>query len=210
MSTPGANAVLCWSGRVLAEDDLRRHWTSQSEIVLGTKTIVTPLALDFLKGKRVAIRRDDKSSDNGMSLGNWGIAVERPSPTVTAAIKALLREGRTLTDLETRGDVIGWIRSLATQVLRGPMPGAVIVSDQASLAACIANKIPGMRAASVSQAAEIGSLKAILSPNLFALTAAGRTFFELRQLLRLATASPPSCPEKMAMILQELDGHAHR
>src|SRR4029450_6047390 len=76
MRTPSTNAVLCWPGRLLAEDNLRRHWTSQREIVLGPKTIVTPLALDFLKGKRVAIRRDDKASDNGVSTGTWGIAVE--------------------------------------------------------------------------------------------------------------------------------------
>jgi hypothetical protein len=196
---------------LLAEDDLRRHWTSQREIVLGTKTIVTPLALDFLKGKRVAIRRDDKACDNGVSPSHWGIAVESPSSIVSAAMKALFQDGRTLIALENaRGDGIGWIRSIASQVVRGQPPGALIVSEQPSLAACIANKIPGIRAASVSQAAEIGSLNAVLSPNLFALTATGRTFFELRQLLKLATSSPPACPEAMTTTLRELDGHAHR
>jgi hypothetical protein len=211
MSTSSTNAVLCWPSRLLAEEDLRRHLTSQREIVLGTKTIVTPLALDFLKGKRVAIRRDDKAGDKGVSMGTWGIAVEAPSPVVAAAIQALLQDGRMLTVMEyVRGDVVDWIRSIAHQVVQRQAPGAVVVSEQPSLAACIANKVPGMRAASVSQTSEIGALKAVLSPNLFALTAAGRTFFELRQMLKLATASPPACPESTAKVLKELDGHAHR
>src|SRR5436190_15539439 len=123
MSTPSTNAILCWPGRLLAEEDLRRHWTSQREIVLGTKTIVTPLALDFLKGKCVAIRRDDKASDNDVSMRTWGIAVEAPSPVVAAAIKALLQDGRMLTVMDyVRGDVVDWIRSIANQVVRRQAP----------------------------------------------------------------------------------------
>ncbi len=205
MNAARETTVLWWTGQLLAEDDLRRHWTNQGEIVLSPRTIVTPLAFDFLKGKRIAIRREDKASDKRMSQTVWGIAEETPSPLVAAAVKALMHEGRTLAAIVGRG-----IRTIATNVSKGDPLGAVIVSDQPGLAVCIANKIPGVRAASISHATEVGLLIKTLGPNLFALTTTGRTFFELRQLLKAATASPPACPETLAKTLQELDGHAHR
>jgi hypothetical protein len=209
MSQAATASVLSWPGRVLAEDDLRRHWSSQSEIVLGLKTIVTPLAWDFLKSKRVAIRREQQPTSGG--AGSWGIAVEGPSVLVASVVKSLAQDGQTLIALENaRGDVITWIRMIAALVVRGQPPGAVIVSEHPGLAACVANKIPGLRAVAASQAAEIGALKMALGPNVIVFAALGHTYFELRQLLKLATASPPSCPEAASKSLRELDGHAHR
>ena len=211
MSAASATTVLWWPGRLLAEDDLRRHWTSQREIVLSPKTIVTPLALDFLKGKRIAIRREEKTNNSGVSASFvWGIVEETSSPLVAAAMKALNQEGRSLSIISGAGEWFTQIRAIAAKVANGNPPGVVVVSEQPGLAACIANKTAGVRAVSVSQAAEVVALRAMLGPNMFALTTTGRTFFELRQLLKSATASPPICPEPMAQTLREVDGHAHR
>ena len=183
--------VLWWPGRLLAEDDLRRHWTSQAEIVLGTKTIVTPLAWDFLRGKRIAIRREDKKSDTGVSA-TWGYAEQTPSSLVAAAIKAL--DGRALIAMENaRGDIVSWVRTIAQKVATGSPAGALVFSHEPGLTACVANKIRGVRAAAVSQPGEVKALQKILGPNLFAV-AEGRTFFELRQIVKLATESAPVNP----------------
>jgi hypothetical protein len=209
MSANGTASVLWWPGRLLAEDDLRRHWTSQREIFLAPKTIVTPLALDFLKVRHVAIRREEKASDSPLSQRTvWGIAVVRPSPSVTAAVKAVLRDGLQWLE-DTAGDTMSWVRSIADRVRRGDPPGAVIVCEQADLAACLANKVPGVRAAAVSRIADVTEAKKTFGPSLFVVAAAGLTYFELRQLLKLATDSPPECPERTAKVLAELD-HAHR
>ena len=211
MNAASATTVLWWPGRLLAEDDLRRHWTSQREIVLSPKTIVTPLALDFLKGKRIAIRREEKVSDAGAPMGVvWGIVEETSSPLVDAAMNALNQEGRSLSILSGSGEWIARLRGIATKLANGNPPGVVVVSEQPGLAACIANKTSGVRAASVSQAAEVVALREMLGPNMFVLTTTGRTFFELRQLLKTATASPPICPVPMSKTLREVDGHAHR
>jgi hypothetical protein len=48
-------------------------------------------------------------------------------------------------------------------------------------------------------------------PGLIAVEMPGRTFFEVRQILRtLCTCAGPACPEGVACTLKELDGHAHR
>ena len=197
-------SVLSWPEKLLAEDDLRRRWTGEREIVLGAKTIVTPLALDFLRGKRIAIRREN-ASDIGVSIaGGWGIALESPHSLLAAALKALANEGLSLVTLENAGkDKLAWVKSLAKRIAEGKPPGALLVSEHAALAACVANKTHGIRAAVVSQPGEVRLLKATLGPNLFTVAAAGRTYFELRQIVKLATASPPVSP------LGEIDD-AHR
>jgi len=48
-----------------------------------------------------------------------------------------------------------------------------------------------------------------LAANLLAVEMPGRTFFEVRQILRICCA-PAVCPADLAGTLQELDGHAHR
>jgi hypothetical protein len=49
-----------------------------------------------------------------------------------------------------------------------------------------------------------------LAANLLAVEMPGRTFFEVRQILRTLIAAPGACPGGVACTLRELDGHAHR
>jgi hypothetical protein len=47
--------------------------------------------------------------------------------------------------------------------------------------------------------------------NMLAVEMPGRTFFEIKQMLRLlGTGAKPCCPDGVACTLRELDGHAHR
>ena len=46
--------------------------------------------------------------------------------------------------------------------------------------------------------------------NLLVVEMPGRTFFEIRQILRTLYAAVAACPEGVACTLRELDGHAHR
>ena len=101
----GEARVLCWPGRLLSEDDLRRHLTCQHEILLATKTVVTPLALDHLRDKRVRIRREDIAAPPNnraatvSERGAWGYAQQNDDAMATAVIAALQREGIALVAL---------------------------------------------------------------------------------------------------------------
>lgn len=205
--------VLWWPGKLLSEDDLRRHWTSQGELVLGSRTIVTPLAWDWLRARHVQVRRevtDTVPASAGAPNAAWGIAEETPSEVVAAAIKALTLEGRSLTRLAGRtGPLAPWIRSFARAVAAGDPAALCLFCQEPALAACLANKVTGVRAVTVAAAAQLGSLQKTLGPNFYAIAAAGRTYFELRQLLQRITAVTPSCPPDLATTLTELE-HAHR
>lgn len=184
---------LWWPGRLLTEDDLRRHWMSQGEVVIGTRTIVTPLAWDLLRSKRVAVRREDKASDTPLST-TWGYAVETPSPLAAAAIRGIERP---LAAMESaKGDTIAWLKSIAAQVAKGTPVGAVVVNQEPGLAAYVANTVRGIRAAAVSQPGEVKALQKALGPNVFAVPLT-RTYFELRQIVKLVTESAPACPKAL-------------
>ena len=94
---------------------------------------------------------------------------------------------------------------------RAECPGAVLFCCDPALVCCVANKHSGLRAAPVLTAAHATRARATLGANLFAVEMPGRTFFEVRQILRtLCAAAGPNCPPGVACTLQELDGHAHR
>lgn len=204
----GEARVLCWPGRLLSEDDLRRHLTCQSEILLTLKTVVTPLALDHLRDKGVRIRREDAPA-NGRAgsvsdRSAWSYAQDSNDALVTATLAALQREGIKLVALPGTTP-LQWARAVAESTT----PGAVIFCTNAGLVCCVANKVPGVRGIAAMTAAQVKRAKESFGPNLFAVETVGRTFHELRQIVR-AAVGPTSCPADVVKVLQELDGHAHR
>jgi hypothetical protein len=78
------------------------------------------------------------------------------------------------------------------------------------LACCVANKLPGLRAVAVTTVAQAARATLALAANLLVVEMPGRTFFEVRQILRTLSGSTTSCPDGVACTLRELDGHAHR
>jgi hypothetical protein len=187
--------VLCWPRRVLSADDLRRHLTSQRELQLLPRTIVTPLAADELKARGVRITWQAVKPTVENATG-WGYAQERPDATVESAVRALERDGMRLRVLEMPAVAQG-------------LPAVVFCSDPA-LICCVTNKLSGVRAAVVATPQAAARAQQSLGANLLAIEVPGRTFFELRQMLRTICAGVPACPDALAKKLQELDGHAHR
>ena len=198
--------VLCWPKRLLSADDLRRHLTSQRELLLLPKTVITPLAADELKAKGVRITWEMPKTKDAVSpkQGTWCYAQEKHDAIVIAAIKALERDGITLTKLD-----FTMAHKIAETIVAGHLGGIIFCGDAATVC-CIANKTAGVRAAAVDNAAQLGRVKKNLGPNLFAIEMPGRTFFELRQLLKAIVTGAAVCPTDVANVLKELDGHAHR
>jgi Ribose/Galactose Isomerase len=197
--------VLCWPRRVLSADDLRRHLTSQRELQLLPRTVVTPLAADELKarGIRVTWRAPQPIAEKA---GGWGCAQERPDATVAAAVQALERDGTKLVALEMPAGS-PWSVSEAV----GRCAGVVVFCGDPALLCCVANKVAGVRAAVVATPQAAVRVRQSLAANLLAVEMPGRTFFELRQMLRtICGTGPACCPAELAKTLKELDGHAHR
>jgi hypothetical protein len=203
---PTTSNVLCWPNRLLSADDLRRHLTSQRELQLLPKTIVTPLAADELRAKGVRISWQVPTAKDATPAkqGTWIYAQEKRDALVVAAIQALEREGLVLTTLDFTS-----ARKIAEVVLAQHQGGLVFCGDPATLC-CIANKIAGVRAASVVNVAQALRAKKNVAANLVAIEMPGRTLFEIRQIVKTFVLGAARCPDEVANTLKELDGHAHR
>src|SRR6516164_3650174 len=151
-----STVILCWPKRLLSADDLRVHLTSQRELLLLPRTIIPPLAADELKAKGVRIRWQVPTAQDKAAPTQdiWCYAREKHDAMISAAIKAMERDGNTLTPLDVTAASGSWTRKVAEMILASYLGGIVFCGDPASTC-CVANKIGGMRAAPVLNAAQV-------------------------------------------------------
>jgi hypothetical protein len=201
--------ALRWTGRVLAFDDVRRRLDGRGELILSPGTIVTPLAADQLREQGVRVVREAAITQAGPAT--WGVAQERPHPFVESAVRSLEREGVALRALAVcEGEACRWAQALGACVRTGECRGGVVFCGDPGLVCCVANKTAGVRAVAVTTVGQAARAALTLGANFVAVEMPGRTFFEVRQILRTLCASAAPCPPGVACALQELDGHAHR
>jgi hypothetical protein len=135
-------------------------------------------------------------SSNGQSKPGWGYAIEgKPSTMLQVALRSLHRNGsapQVLADCVAGSCV--WVRDVA-QCLRSGR----------------CHKVPGVRAAAVTNIRQACRALTRLGANLLVVEMAERTYYECRELLRLCQdGTAAACPPEVAGVLKELDGHAHR
>jgi hypothetical protein len=143
---------------------------------------------------------------------NWGYAIQgRPVPLLQAALQSLQRDGLQPRLLPScAGEPCGWVRQVAECLKSGECKAAVVFCDETGLACCVSNKVAGIRAVAVTTVFQAKRALQELGANLLIVETAGKTFFELRQMLKLCATVEANCPAGVACVLQELDGHAHR
>jgi hypothetical protein len=152
-------------------------------------------------------------SGNGQGRATWGVAVEgRPAPMLQVALGAACRNGSAPQLLPScNGEACSWVREVAQCLQTGQCRTAVLFCQDAQIACCVANKVAGVRAAAVWTVTQAHRAVEQLGANLLVVEMAGRTFFEFKEMLRLChNGTGPACPARVACVLQELDGHAHR
>lgn len=149
---------------------------------------------------------------NGQPDARWGYTIQgKPAVMLQVALRALGRDGGSPATLpECNGDACAWVRRVAECLRTGACGTAVLFCDDPVLACCVANKVPGVRAAAVWTVPQAERAVAQVGANLLVVEMAGRTYYEFRELLRLCCRTPAACPPGVACVLQELDGHAHR
>jgi hypothetical protein len=209
----GNGAVLRWPGRVVTAEHLQRSLNGHRELALPPQAVITPLAADFLRERKIQVSRLPVEEKKQAPQLRWGYAQQRPQPVVADAVRNLEREGMALEELTARqADVpCRWAQGLADCVAAGRCCGGVVFCEDPGLVCCVANKVAGLRAVPVLTVSQAVRATLTLGANLLAVEMPGRTFFEVRQILRtLCCGQGPACPTGVACTLRELDGHAHR
>jgi hypothetical protein len=206
------DGVLRWSDRIVSAEALARSLDGQRELLVPTRAIITPLAAEQLRAKGVKITRQTIESQPA-AAARWGYAQDKLHPVVQSAVQTLARDGLPLKELPPpqKDTPWSWARAVAQCVARGECQGGVLFCQDAALVCCVANKVAGLRAAAATTVPQADRAVRTLGANLVAVEMPGRTFFEIRQILRtLCSTAESACPPDVACVLQELDGHAHR
>jgi len=200
--------------RVLTAELLSRLADGQRELLVSERTIVTPLAADELKRRGITlIRRAEAASKESVGDANWSVVTEQEDSTIASLLGSLDRDGLSIrrSHLTAGAGTSRWAMAVASLAASGKCNGVVAITQSAGLCCCVANKLPGIRAVAIASAQQATQALGTVGANVLALETAGRTFFELKQILRcVAESGKTGCPAELASVLQELDGHAHR
>src|SRR5262249_30219778 len=113
----------------------------------------------------------------------WQVIVSRSNPTLMAALDSLLVTG---IELEQRlaGDAKEAALTATSVVCRAEAAGAIVLSDQPEVVACLANRHETARAAPVSDVRALDRVLSSLQPNIVVIDPTNKNQFELRQLMK--------------------------
>ena len=185
------------SGPIITADLLEKSLRSGQSLRIGRGAILTPSARDWLHARRTPWTRQDKSgATSSAGRVRWHIILQTVTPTVRS-----LQDGlRRLAD--------GWKIELVGQPLEAAMrainlvntaecDGVVIFTEQADLVACQSNRNERVRAAVMQNSKQWEQVMRTLGANVVCISPIGRTFIELRNLLRDCAGTKPQAPSGM-------------
>ncbi len=168
--------------KVVTEDTLEASVNGHSVVEIGDGVVVTPTGRDWLRRQNVELIRG-KSSTSTAAAGpaKSGVAIVQSSSEAVEKV------------LDHFNSTAGWqperaaghddaVRLAVTAVSHDASP-VIVFSAEPEAVVCEANRNSKVRAAVVHDVAAVGRVKNSMQGNLFVITPAERSFFELRYLL---------------------------
>lgn len=154
----------------------------------GPKSLLTPSARDWLHTRKITWSRESTSTPASAAARNQRrLLLSTITPTVRAVQSTLSRE------LPGWGcDLIGKASEVVETVVRlistAEAELVVAISDRAELIACYANRSAKVRAAVVTSIETMTSMAKHLGANVIVLDPSGKSYIELRNILRACAA----------------------
>ncbi len=205
-ATPSPGLVVEIKGRVVTAASLEGIAGSVAGIRVEPKTVITPAAWDVLKTRGWQVHRGptttespaaQRTLDTGHStLNTTGTLNSQPSTLSSLLIVVHHTDAvtRLWEDLKGtwRREMLGCPDDAAklaiAELSRGGVSQVVILAEQTHRAACLANRYERVKAVAVSGAAEVQAVKKQLRANVWCVGPVGKSWFELRNLLRVLDA----------------------
>lgn len=170
---------------------------------IGKKSIVTPAARDWLHANKISWSRvgstvvqhadSTEPSVKVVSVGRWQLIIQ----TVTANVRALQDAFKRQSDgwsIELVGQAQEAATAAARSLSTAERDGVVVISEFAEVVVCQANRNSKVRAAVVTDRKQLELTAQHLGVNLVCVNPHGKTFIELRNLLRDCAATTPTAP----------------
>ena len=170
---------------VITADVLAEIDSGRAGITVGLRAIVTPSAHDWLRHNKVKLIRGVASATaSPAKTSDRLVIVHSASQTVDRVLEDAARQtngGWQRKSVASAGEAakkaIGELRRESSRVI-------VVLTSEPEVAACLANRNDKVKAAVVTDTAAVGRVKAGLDGNVFVIDPTGRSFFELRNIIR--------------------------
>ena len=151
------------------------------EVLIAPGTVVTPLARDVLKRRGVSIRFVARSEVARLrNAGEWGFAIEseRNRGLLEALRRGLLDGSESWFEVGSQlDDAMNWVTEAEGR-------GAMLLTDEASVAVFRACRNPGVRASAAVDVDSVSRATRLLGVNLLIVEPAGKSIALMHQLGR--------------------------
>lgn len=155
-------------------------------LVVGPRTVITPLASEELKRRRIDVRMGTSCN---RPPGEFGFAIDVESGVTASLRRELL--AHTPTWVELPDGPVEWVSGTTLR-------GALWIVGEASVATWTANQTKHVRAATIVDVEAVARAARALGVNLLVIEAAGRSISELKQLAAaFRAAGAPTPPESI-------------
>ncbi|MCH7686836.1 MAG: hypothetical protein IH899_09175 [Planctomycetes bacterium] len=192
--SPGAAQPVVLHERVITEELLEQQLNGAKRIEVGTKSVLTPSARDFLSQQKIEWQRQPETKSTTQT--HWKAIVVQSTSAVTAALNDLEQSTQTCWNQEITGTTCEAVSAAVSAICRAEADGVVIFTGKPESVACRANRNLKVRAAVLGDVRRTESIKTEMGVNLFCINPDGKTYIELRNLLRAVTSgSTPRVPE---------------
>lgn len=170
---------------VVTADLLTEKAAGRKSIVVKERAIVTPSARDWLRhnsaelifGVTTVPARTEVKSDRLVIAHSASQTIDRVLQDASRQSNGGWNRKNVESAEEAAKKAIGELRRESSRVI-------VVLTSEPEVAACLANRNEKVKAAVVVDASAIARVKSGLGGNVFVIDPAGRSFFELRNILR--------------------------
>lgn len=202
--TPAASP-LALGEMVITGAALEAAWKNHTEILVASKAIVTPSARDFLKKRKIEVlRTGSRPAANPAKPGSsptapavetnstvhWRVFVVQSHPQLDRVLEDAPRGTSAKLDCVVPGTINEATSAAITALTRAEIDGGILLAHQTLVAACKANRNSSIRAAAIRTVADLNEARRLLAPNLICLDPAGKSYFELRNILKTSITGP--------------------
>jgi hypothetical protein len=188
---------------VVTADVLLSAVTGGSRIVVSDQAIITPAAWDAAREHAIEIARqspratprgytsagDESSNQREQTVGPDGARQVGLGPLLIV-VKSTDAVARLRDDLRGRWrrELLGWVDDAAalavSAICRGETATVVVFAEQTHRAACLVNRNERVKGVAIADARDVRAVRMQLRANVWCVDPAGRSWFELRNVLR--------------------------
>lgn len=186
---PQPSATFPIVDRVVTAELLASRLNGQkwAKVAICPKAVITPSAFDYLRTHKIVWHRNtaEAAPNPNKPMTRWKALIVTATPSVLQAVEHA--ESQTFGKQwshELLGGVDEAVSAATSAINRGEVSGISVFADHAELIACRVNRSERVNAAVVSDVQLIPALKQYMNLNLMVVRPSGRSFFELRNLLK--------------------------